>query len=66
MFLPNIVDRIMPTPELTVAAVPSAQAQETFGDQNGGQLATKYHRFLLFLNKFMTFHKNLTKNIHNF
>ena len=40
VFLPNIVDRIMATPELTVAAVPSAQAQEAFRDQNGGPLAT--------------------------
>ena len=32
VFLPNIVDRIMPTPELTVAAVPSAQAQEGIKD----------------------------------
>ena len=41
VFLPNIVDRIMATPELTVAAVPNAQAQEAFRDQNGGQLAIK-------------------------
>ena len=41
VFLPNITDRIMATPALTVAAVPSAQAQEAFRDQNGGPLATK-------------------------
>ena len=40
VFFPNIVDRIMATPDLTVVAVPSAQAQEASRDQNGGQLAT--------------------------
>ena len=32
----------MATPALTVAAVPSAQAQEAFRNQNGGQLATNW------------------------
>ena len=36
VFIPDIVDRNMTTPELTVAAVPSAQAQEAFRHQNGG------------------------------
>ena len=40
VFIPTILDINMTTPELTVAAVPSAQAQEAFGNQNGGQLAT--------------------------
>ena len=31
----------MATPALTVATVPSAQAQEAFRDQNGGPLATE-------------------------
>ena len=39
VFFPNIVDRIMATPDLTVAAVPSAQAQEASKDQSGRQLA---------------------------
>ena len=41
VFIPNIVDRTMTTPELTVAAVPSAQAQKAFGNQNGGQCLQK-------------------------
>ena len=40
VFFPNIVDRIMATPDLTVAAVHNAQAQEASRDQNGAQLAT--------------------------
>ena len=40
VFFPDIVDRIMATPDLTVVAVPSAKAHEASRDQNGGQLAT--------------------------
>ena len=42
VFFPDIVDRIMATPDLTVVAVPSAQAHEASRDQNGGQLATNW------------------------
>ena len=35
-----LADPIMITPVINVAAVPSAQAQEAFRNQNEGQLAT--------------------------
>ena len=35
-----LADTIMITPVINVAAVPSAQAQEAFRNQNEGQLAT--------------------------
>ena len=58
VFFPNIVDRIMATPDLTVVAVPSAQAQEASRDQNegGGQLGTLRGNQLIFIFKYHYFY----------